>query len=142
MNLSGAEVSADWFKSLDTSIVPGRNGDGTIDMKGLFDLTDKVPADVKAAGLGAGTISEISVVPASITLDDIDAGKEIGTTAAPTTEGGTTTAGNQPTNPVEPGVEDGNDSNVGLYIGIAVAAVAVIAVVVVIALKKKGSKKN
>lgn len=139
MNLSGAEVSADWFKSLDTSIVPGRNGDGTIDMKGLFDLTDKVPADVKAAGLGAGTISEISVVPASITLDDIDAGKEIGTTVAPTSTDAaqTTTSSGDMEQP-----DNNGGSNVGLYIGIAVAAVVVIAVVAVVVLKKKGSKKN
>ncbi len=136
LNVSGAEVSADWFKSLDTSVVPGRNGDGTIDMKGLFELTDKAPADVKAAGLGAGTISEISVVPASITIEGIDAGKEMGTTAAPTT--GTDAA----TTPAALTDDDENGSSkTGLYVGIAAVAVIAVAAVAVVVLKKKGSKK-
>ncbi len=132
INNAGKAVSADWFESLDTSIIPGRNGDGTINMQGLFKITDKAPAEVQAAGLGEGTISEISVVPASITIDGIDTGKELGEiTTAPTT-----TASKKDDN------KDDGQSSVGLYAGLAVAAVAIIAViaVVIIFIKKKGKK--
>lgn len=47
-NSLGAKVSADWFVSLDTSVVPTRNANGTIDMHGLLVLTDKAPAGVGA----------------------------------------------------------------------------------------------
>ncbi|MBQ8555151.1 MAG: right-handed parallel beta-helix repeat-containing protein [Clostridia bacterium] len=37
-------VSADWFQSLDTSVAPSRNADGTIDMHGLLLLTEAARA--------------------------------------------------------------------------------------------------
>lgn len=48
LNTADAAVSADWFVSLDTSIVPTRNADGTIDMHGLLQLTDLAPEGVGA----------------------------------------------------------------------------------------------
>ena len=43
VNSAGEKASADWFVSLDTSVVPTRNVDGTINMHGLLQLTDKAP---------------------------------------------------------------------------------------------------
>ena len=40
VNTANQEVSANWFKSLDTTAVPTRNADGTINMNGLLELTD------------------------------------------------------------------------------------------------------
>lgn len=50
VNKSGAVLKAsDVFVSTDIkNIVPGRKADGSIDMKGLFELTDKVPSGVGA----------------------------------------------------------------------------------------------
>ena len=88
MNNAGNAVSADWFKSVDTTILPTRNVDGTINMNGVFELTDKAPAEVKTFGIGNGTASEASVIPASITEDGIQAAKKPGSnvpaTPAPT----------------------------------------------------------
>ena len=72
LNNSGAEATADWFVSLDTSIVPTRNADGTINMNGLLELTDA--AVIKTAGLSKGTASEATVIPPSISAEDIKTG--------------------------------------------------------------------
>ncbi|MBQ9119694.1 MAG: right-handed parallel beta-helix repeat-containing protein [Lachnospiraceae bacterium] len=84
VNNKNEAVSADWFESLDTSVVPGRNSDGTIDMNGLLKLTDKAAAEVKAAGLGAGIATETSDIPASIILEGINNGEELTPTPVPT----------------------------------------------------------
>lgn len=47
-NKSGDVADDSWFVSLDTSIVPTRNSDGTINMRGLLELTDAAPANVGA----------------------------------------------------------------------------------------------
>ena len=47
-NKSGEVADDTWFVSLDTSKVPTRNGDGTVNMNGLLELTDKAPANVGA----------------------------------------------------------------------------------------------
>ncbi len=47
-NKAGETVDDTWFVSLDTSIVPTRNTDGTINMNGLLVLTDKAPSGVGA----------------------------------------------------------------------------------------------
>ena len=51
-NKAGDVVSADWFVSLDTQITVTRNSDGTINMNGLLELTDKAPAGVGARMTG------------------------------------------------------------------------------------------
>lgn len=48
LNTASAAASADWFVSLDTSVAPTRNADGTIDMHGLLQLTDLAPEGVGA----------------------------------------------------------------------------------------------
>ena len=47
-NTENVTVSDDWFVSLDTGIEITRNGDGTINMNGLLELTDKAPEDAGA----------------------------------------------------------------------------------------------
>ena len=78
MNNAGNVVSVDWFKSVDTSILPTRNADGTINMNGLFELTDKAPAEVQTFGMGKSLASEASVIPASIKEEGIQAAKKPG----------------------------------------------------------------
>ena len=49
VNSKGKEVTKDWFKSVDyANITPTRNTDGSIDMHGLFELTDNAPEGVGA----------------------------------------------------------------------------------------------
>ena len=49
INSEGVELKADIFKSVDyKNIVPTRNPDGSINMNGLFELTDKAPKAVGA----------------------------------------------------------------------------------------------
>lgn len=48
-----AQVSADWFVSLDTSVEPSRKADGSIDMHGLLLLTEAARA-YEAGAQGAG----------------------------------------------------------------------------------------
>lgn len=74
LNKSGAEATADWFESLDTSVVPTRNADGTINMKGLLKVTDKAPEVMRNAGLTVSTPSEATVIPPSISAEDIKTG--------------------------------------------------------------------
>ncbi len=51
-NTAGTVVSEDWFESLDTSIAPARNEDGSIDMHGLLLLSDKARSEVGAGARG------------------------------------------------------------------------------------------
>ena len=49
VNSKGKEVTKDWFKSVDyADITPTRNTDGSIDMHGLFELTDNAPKGIGA----------------------------------------------------------------------------------------------
>lgn len=50
-NSKDVKVSADWFKSLEFKGVK-RNADGTIDMQGFLELTDKAPANAGARMTG------------------------------------------------------------------------------------------
>ncbi len=43
LNSDGRQVTADIFKSVDTSVVPSRNADGSINMNGLFELNGTAP---------------------------------------------------------------------------------------------------
>ncbi len=74
LNTSGAEATADWFEALDTSVVPTRNADGTINMHGLLKVTDKAPEVMRNAGLTVSTASGSTVVPPSIKAEDIKTG--------------------------------------------------------------------
>lgn len=68
-NTAGAEVSADWFKSLDLakaiSLTNGgisRNADGTINLNGFLELTDAAPSGVGAVmtGQASATIQVVA----------------------------------------------------------------------------------
>ncbi len=61
-NKAGAAVDDTWFVSLDTSVAPTRNADGTINMHGLLTPTDKVPEGVGARIEGTKS-TEIIVKP-------------------------------------------------------------------------------
>jgi len=83
MNNAGNVVSLDWFTSVDTSILQTRNADGTINMNGLLQLTDKAPEAVQGFGIGAGVASDVPVIPESITTEDINAAVKPGNVETP-----------------------------------------------------------
>lgn len=60
-NTDGVTVSDDWFVSLDTTNVPTRNADGTINMNGLLELTDKAPQDAGARMTGTASLDSSSL---------------------------------------------------------------------------------
>lgn len=81
-NKSGATVTDDWFVTTDTSIVPTRNADGTINMNGLLVLTDKAPA-----GVGArlnGTASSVITPMPSVEYDAFNSRSDEDTTTEET----------------------------------------------------------
>ncbi|SEW01571.1 right-handed parallel beta-helix repeat-containing protein [[Clostridium] fimetarium] len=71
VNSLNVAVSANWFTSLDTSIVPTRDGDGSINMNGLLTLTSFAPATAGArlAATPSLTITIPTSVPAPKTGD-------------------------------------------------------------------------
>ena len=74
VNNNGKEVSASWFKSLDTAsaLKDGgitRNADGTINMNGFLELTDEVPEGV-GARMSGRTSGDITVTPDEPKQDD------------------------------------------------------------------------
>lgn len=64
VNASGKEATEDWFVSVDTTIIPTRNEDGSINMHGLLELTDAAPAD--AGGRLEAVVSTYPEVPDAI----------------------------------------------------------------------------
>lgn len=68
-NTENVAVSEDWFVSLDTTTKVTRNADGTINMNGLLELTDKAPANAGARMTGTPSkvieIEEETVKPTS-----------------------------------------------------------------------------
>lgn len=69
-NTEGVAVADDWFVSLDTSKVPTRNVDGTINMNGLLELTDKAPADAGARMTGTSSVDTSKLVDTDKKDDD------------------------------------------------------------------------
>lgn len=69
-NTEGVAVADDWFVSLDTSKVPTRNADGTINMNGLLELTDKAPADAGARMTGTSSVDTSKLVDTDKKDDD------------------------------------------------------------------------
>ncbi len=65
-NADGAEAAADWFKSLTFTGIT-RNEDGTINMNGFLELTDKVPEGIGA--VPAGEASESVEVEADTRIE-------------------------------------------------------------------------
>lgn len=66
-NTENATVSDDWFVSTNTEVKITRNADGTINMNGLLELTDKAPENVGARMTGTPSkvieIEEETVTP-------------------------------------------------------------------------------
>lgn len=69
-NTLGETVTEDWFVSLDTSIKPDRDADGTIQMHGLLELTEAAPASSGARLTGHGTPSGTVPIPDYPSLSD------------------------------------------------------------------------
>lgn len=66
-NNQGVSVENKWFTSVDLSIVPTRNADGTINMNNLLILTDAAPAN-SGARLDVTSDAAKSVSPAATTV--------------------------------------------------------------------------
>lgn len=68
LNSKGIEATVDWFTSVDTSIVPTREANGTINMHGLF----AVKSEYASLGLGASIVTTgdaaLSVAPVKTTV--------------------------------------------------------------------------
>jgi len=67
VNITGKELPADLFNSLDTSVLPTRNANGTINMHGLLEIS----AAYASLGLGATIVTTgaaISVAPEKTTV--------------------------------------------------------------------------
>ena len=68
-NSLGEEAVDAWFVSTDVTIVPKRAANGTIDMGGLLELTDKAPA-TSGARLDITSEKALSVMPGVTTITD------------------------------------------------------------------------
>ena len=66
LNKSGAEATVDWFESVDTSIVPTRNENGTINMHNILVLKSNAPAGIGAVIVTTG--DAVSVAPSVTTV--------------------------------------------------------------------------
>ena len=79
-NSAGVVVTDDWFKSVDITKVPTRNENGTINMGGLLELTDKAPSNT-GARLDTTSDKAISTKPVmeevSFELGDVNCEGEI-----------------------------------------------------------------
>lgn len=79
-NSAGVVVTDDWFKSVDITKVPTRNENGTINMSGLLELTDKAPSNT-GARLDTTSDKAISTKPVmeevSFELGDVNCDGEI-----------------------------------------------------------------
>lgn len=106
----GSTANADWFKSLKTGKNPGRNEDGTVNMAGLLQLTDKAPAN-------AGARFDNAEYSMDKVLAQFEVSREI-------PEAGDLT-------------EAKTGGNVAVYAVVAVVVIAIIAAVVVVLGKKK-----
>jgi len=69
ITVDGEEAVDAWFVSTDVTIVPKRAANGTIDMGGLLELTDKAPA-TSGARLDLTSEKALSVMPGVTTITD------------------------------------------------------------------------
>ncbi|MGN0506076.1 MAG: fibronectin type III domain-containing protein [Lachnospiraceae bacterium] len=154
VNSEGAEVSADWFVSLDTKTALTRNADGTINRNGVLVLTDKAAANVAGAGMGTGAPStDYSAVVLAAQKADEEAAPTptVAPTKAPTeapaepTKAPDTdaakdsTSDDENTTPAATDAESGNNMLPIVIVVIVVVLLAAVAAVFVV--KKKGQKK-
>lgn len=64
-NNLGVEATKDWFVNVDTSVLPTRNEDGTINMHGLLELNETAPAN-SGARLDVTSAEAKSVKPSTV----------------------------------------------------------------------------
>lgn len=162
-NKSGEEGQASWFESVDVTVLPVRNENGTINMNGLLTLNGTAPAG-SGARLDVSSDKAISVMPVLQASADkpVDDGEK--PTQKPQ-DGAEGTAVPEGSAPVQDGVGSGGDkeassgsvktdgnsgsSAVGWVIGIAAAAVLAAGVIIArrvagsgAAAKKKAGEKR
>lgn len=70
-NSNGVEATDDWFVSVDTSVLPTRNEDGTINMHGVLELNESAPAN-SGARLDVTSADAISVQPSTVAPGKIE----------------------------------------------------------------------
>lgn len=130
-NKLGEEALESWFESVDMTVLPTRNEDGTIDMHGLFTLTGAAPAD-SGARLDVTGGEAISVMPVLKPFAE--------PTARPSTEGSTPApdGGDNAEAASGAGVIEGGSDLVGWIVGIAAVILAAGAAAVVWMRKKSG----
>lgn len=151
-NSEGSEVAADWFKTVDyTSVQPSRNADGTINMNGLFELTENAPEGIGAV-MNSGsqkpeepttpevpTVPEVPTTPETPTVPETPAqpgttedagvsgdiaGGQQETTKADTTENQSTVAATEES---ATGVATGDHAPVAIFVtGILLAGLALL----------------
>lgn len=98
-NNLGVEATKDWFVNVDTSVLPTRNEDGTINMHGLLELNETAPAN-SGARLDVTSAEAKSVKPSTVASGKDDNNK-----------GDTPTVPTQPTKPDTPSTDDTNNGN-------------------------------
>ena len=147
-NKLGEEGQASWFESVDITVLPTRNEDGTIDMHGLLTLNNSAPAD-SGARLDVTSNEAKSAMPVLTAFDEKPAEateqpaqNDPAATAAP--EGSTPAQGDSGNDEASSGsVKTDEDSGpsgiVGWVAGIAVVVLAAVAGIAVMMRKK--SKK-
>lgn len=109
-NNLGVEATKDWFVNVDTSVLPTRNEDGTINMHGLLELNETAPAN-SGARLDVTSAEAKSVKP-SIVAPGKDDNNKGDTPIVPT----------QPTKPDTPSTDDTNNGNADSSTGDAATA--------------------
>lgn len=97
-NNLGVEATKDWFVNVDTSVLPTRNEDGTINMHGLLELNETAPAN-SGARLDVTSAEAKSVKPSTVASGKDDNNK-----------GDTPTVPTQPTKPDTPSTDDKTDN--------------------------------
>lgn len=70
-NNQGAQATTAWFVSTDTSVLPTRNADGTINMHGLLELTADAPAETGARLVTSG-VEAVSIKPQTTNMVGTD----------------------------------------------------------------------
>lgn len=109
-NNLGVEATKDWFVNVDTSVLPTRNEDGTINMHGLLELNETAPAN-SGARLDVTSAEAKSVKPSTVAPGKDDNNK-----------GDTPTVPTQPTKPDTPSTDDTNNGNADSSTGDAATA--------------------
>ena len=110
-NNKGEQATEDWFESVDTSVKPTRNEDGTINMHGLLELNETAPAN-SGARLDVTSAEAKSVKPSTVAPGKDDNNK--GDTPTVPTKPETPSTGDKTDNTTPDNSNNGNaDSSTG-----------------------------